>query len=166
MDPASSREFEQQLAQLRARIYQLEITLARHGFTIDSPPVGQSSAAVKAIAGLQPVQQRADQPSEAPFTTHLSPQQAVGPIEKPRKDEPAGASSGPVDSHVPQRQDTHSLESRIASQWFNRIGIAAVLIGMAWFLKFAIDNHWIGPLGRVLIGLTAGAGLVAWSEQF
>ena len=45
-------------------------------------------------------------------------------------------------------------------------GILAVLIGMAWFLKMAIDNHWIGPLGRVLIGLIAGAGLMVWSERF
>jgi uncharacterized membrane protein len=52
-----------------------------------------------------------------------------------------------------------SLESRIGSQWFNRIGILAVLISMAWFLKLAIDNHWIGPLGRVLIGLVAGRRL-------
>jgi len=59
-----------------------------------------------------------------------------------------------------------SLESRIGSQWFNRVGILAVLIGMAWFLKFAIDNHWIGPLGRVLIGLVAGGALIAWSERF
>ncbi len=59
-----------------------------------------------------------------------------------------------------------SLESRIGSQWFNRIGILAVLVGMAWFLKLAIDNHWVGPLGRVLIGLLAGAGLLAWSERF
>ena len=46
--------------------------------------------------------------------------------------------------------ETQSLESRVGSHWFNRIGILAILIGMAWFLKFAIDNHWIGPLGRVL----------------
>jgi uncharacterized membrane protein len=59
-----------------------------------------------------------------------------------------------------------SLESRIGSHWFNRIGILAVLIGMAWFLKLAMDNHWIGPLGRVMIGLIAGAGLIAWSERF
>ncbi len=63
------------------------------------------------------------------------------------------------------RTDT-SLESRIGSQWFNRIGILAVLISMAWFLKFAIDNHWIGPLGRVTVGLIAGAGLIGWSERF
>ena len=62
--------------------------------------------------------------------------------------------------------DSRSLESRIGSQWFNRVGILAVLIGMAWFLKLAIDNHWIGPLGRVLIGLVAGAALIAWSERF
>ncbi len=62
--------------------------------------------------------------------------------------------------------EAQSLESRIGSQWFNRIGILAVLIAAAWFLKLAIDNHWIGPAGRVLIGLVAGAGLIAWSERF
>ena len=41
-----------------------------------------------------------------------------------------------------------------------------MLIGVAWFLKLAFDNHWIGPLGRVFIGLVAGAGLIAWSERF
>src|SRR5206468_8927631 len=35
-----------------------------------------------------------------------------------------------------------------------------------WFLKLAFDNHWIGPLGRVFIGLLAGAALIAWSEIF
>ena len=41
-----------------------------------------------------------------------------------------------------------------------------MLIGVAWFLKLAFDNHWIGPLGRVLIGLLAGAALIVWSERF
>ncbi len=68
--------------------------------------------------------------------------------------------------HLPASQSGSSLESRIGSQLFNRIGILAVLIGMAWFLKFAIDNHWIGPLSRVLIGLLSGAALILWSERF
>ena len=59
-----------------------------------------------------------------------------------------------------------SLESRIGGQWLNRIGIAAVLIGMAWFLKLAFDRNWIGPGIRIVIGLVCAAGLIAWSERF
>ena len=64
------------------------------------------------------------------------------------------------------KPEVRTLETRIGSQLFNRIGIIALLIGMAWFLKFAIDNQWIGPLSRVLIGLAAGVGIIAWSERF
>jgi uncharacterized membrane protein len=59
-----------------------------------------------------------------------------------------------------------SLENRLGSQVFNRIGIVAVLLGATLFLKLAADNHWIGPLGRVLIGLLAGAALTLWAERF
>ena len=64
------------------------------------------------------------------------------------------------------QESGNSLESRIGSQIFNRVGIVAVLIGVAWFLKLAIDNQWIGPAGRVVSGLIAGAGLIALSERF
>jgi uncharacterized membrane protein len=59
-----------------------------------------------------------------------------------------------------------SLESRIGAQLLNRIGILAVLIGMAWFLKLAFDRNWIGPPVRVWIGLAAAAALAVWSERF
>jgi len=58
------------------------------------------------------------------------------------------------------------LESRIGSHWLNRIGIAALLIGVSYFLKFAFENNWIGPAGRVTIGLVAGIAIVLWSERF
>jgi uncharacterized membrane protein len=58
------------------------------------------------------------------------------------------------------------LESRIGSHWLNRIGIAAVLVGVSYFLKLAFDNNWIGPAGRVDIGLIAGVVVIAWSERF
>jgi uncharacterized membrane protein len=59
-----------------------------------------------------------------------------------------------------------SLEDRIGSQLFSRIGIVALLIATTLFLKWAIDNQWIGPLGRILAGLVAGAAVVLWSERF
>lgn len=77
--------------------------------------------------------------------------------------------SSPV--HIPEFLQTPSkpqvsLEDRIGSQIFSRIGIIALLIGATLFLKYAMDNHWVGPLGRVLAGLIAGAGIVVWSERF
>jgi uncharacterized membrane protein len=71
----------------------------------------------------------------------------------------------PTASHAPMPARA-SLENRLGSQVFNRISIVALLIGTTLFLKLAIDNHWIGPLGRILIGLIAGSGIVVWSEVF
>ncbi len=59
-----------------------------------------------------------------------------------------------------------SLENRLGAQVFNRVGIIALMIGVTWFLKLAIDKQWIGEVGRILIGLVAGAGVIVWSERF
>jgi len=63
-------------------------------------------------------------------------------------------------------RESSDLEARIGSHWLNRIGIAAVLIGVSYFLKFAFDSNWIGPAGRIAIGLIAGIAVVLWSERF
>jgi uncharacterized membrane protein len=67
-------------------------------------------------------------------------------------------------AHLPKVEG--SLEDRIGSQLFSRIGIVALLIATALLLKWAIDNHWIGQSGRIIAGLIAGAALVVWSERF
>jgi uncharacterized membrane protein len=66
----------------------------------------------------------------------------------------------------PQTPSGESFEERLGSQIFNRIAIVLLLIGVAFFLKMAIDRQWIGPIGRVAAGLVAGAALVLWSERF
>ncbi len=84
----------------------------------------------------------------------------------PQRSVPAPAAATTTTPRVVSPRSGKALETRIGSQLFNRIGIIALLIGMAWFLKFAIDNEWIGPLSRVFIGLVSGAGIIAWSERF
>jgi hypothetical protein len=45
--------------------------------------------------------------------------------------------------------------------WANRIGALTLVIGVAFFFRYAIDNNWIGPGGRVVLGVLAGLfGLV------
>jgi len=58
-----------------------------------------------------------------------------------------------------------SLEKKIGQYWLNRIGVIAILIGVSYFLKYAFDNNWIGPSGRIAIGLITGIGLILWSER-
>jgi uncharacterized membrane protein len=86
---------------------------------------------------------------------------------------PAPPALAPPPPQIPTRpaiqaafQPKPDLESRIGSHWLNRIGIAAMLIGISYFLKYAFDNNWIGPAGRVTIGLIAGIAIVFWSERF
>jgi len=59
-----------------------------------------------------------------------------------------------------------SLESKLGSQYFNRIAIVLLLISTAYGMKLAVDRGLIGPMPRILLGLLAGAGLVLWSERF
>jgi uncharacterized membrane protein len=54
---------------------------------------------------------------------------------------------------------TLTLEQRIGTQWILIAGIIAVIVGAGFFLKYAYDNEWIGPTGRVVI--VAVAGLIA-----
>lgn len=74
-------------------------------------------------------------------------------------------SQAPIEQ-LPRTEPPESLESRLGSRIFNRIGIVAVLIGVAWFLEIAFDNRWLGAAGKVGAGIVAGLGLFAWSERF
>lgn len=150
MNTNQSGSLEEQVGELRARMRRLEEALVRQGILSQEflrPPFAEDANAALASAQAPPppgIEQAA-----APWTAALPD---------------AAPSFGSYDTAAPD--DGRSLENRIGSEWFNRVGILAMLIGMAWFLKLAMDNHWIGPLGRVLIGLVAGAGLIAWSERF
>lgn len=48
----------------------------------------------------------------------------------------------------------------VAGKILGRLGIGAILLGVIFFLKYAFDNNWIGPEGRVAMGVVAGLGLL------
>ncbi len=94
------------------------------------------------------------------------PASPLGERQIPIPAPPVAPAAGPEPTRPLPKGGSPDLESRIGSHWLNRIGIAAVLIGASYFLKFAFDNNWIGPSGRVAIGLLAGVAIVVWSEVF
>jgi uncharacterized membrane protein len=61
--------------------------------------------------------------------------------------------------------ESTNFEALVAGRWMNYVGILALLFGVAFFLKYAFENNWVGPRGRVAIGLLAGSTLFAWSSR-
>ncbi len=56
-------------------------------------------------------------------------------------------------------QSKQSLEAFIGGNVINKIGILILVIGLGIFVKYAIDNNLIGPVGRIAGGYIAGLAL-------
>ncbi len=136
---AELQELRRLLAELTARVFRLEHALRlQPGIAVQAPASPNATART----------------AELELDSKPDPPVPVAPPLSPPPQASVGKQAGP------------DLESRIGSHWLNRIGITAVLIGVSYFLKFAFDNNWIGPSGRVAIGLLAGIAVMAWSETF
>jgi uncharacterized membrane protein len=175
---STAGQVRREMADLRDKIRDLEAQTNRLERAWREAPGPEPAEAASAQAMPVPPTPAPPPPPAAaapPVTTLPIPTPPI-PVAAPATAPPASPPPQPAFTPVapprftlaePERaEDSRSLESRIGSQWFNRVGILAVLIAVAWFLKLAFDNHWIGPLGRVFIGLLAGAALIAWSERF
>src|SRR4051794_2578648 len=57
-----------------------------------------------------------------------------------------------------------AIETKVGLTLVNRIGVITLVLGVAFFFKWAVDNEWIGPTGRVLLGLLAGCGALAAAD--
>ncbi len=77
----------------------------------------------------------------------------------PREDAPAPASAS-----APLTEPAPSLEEQLGLTWLTRVGAAAFLLGALFFFKYAVDNAWVGPTGRVAIGAALGVVLLIAAE--
>jgi uncharacterized membrane protein len=59
-----------------------------------------------------------------------------------------------------------SLENEIGTRWLLYIGVIAIVIGVAYFEKLAIDNRWIGETARVIQGGIVGLVLTCVGLRF
>jgi uncharacterized membrane protein len=58
----------------------------------------------------------------------------------------------------------HQLETRVGLTWINRIGVLTLVLAVAFFFKYAVDNRWIGETGRVVLGVLAGFATLGFAE--
>ncbi len=105
-------------------------------------------------------------PLTAPSPQVLPPQPAPEAVRPPSAPAPREVPVPPLQPwpNLPPQPSHADLEALIGGRWFNRIGIIALLFAVSYFLKLAFDNNWIGPAGRVTIGILLGALMLPWSQ--
>lgn len=131
-------------------------------------------------SSVRELQREVAQPTEAPAPLPVRPEAQAPPAisipAPPAKavapQEPPAAPPAPV-APLPAtafresaREDSlESLENIVGTRWLNWIGALVVLVGIAFLLKYLYDRGWIGPAGRVGIGLAFGVGLLWLGEM-
>ncbi len=83
---------------------------------------------------------------EIPETVIIPPQPKRVAVPKPKK----------------ERKQVN-YEKLIGENLFGKIGIFILVIGMGFFVKYAIDNNWINEVLRTVLGFTVGAVLIGLS---
>jgi uncharacterized membrane protein len=56
------------------------------------------------------------------------------------------------------------LETNIGLTLVNRIGVVTLVLGIVFFFKWAVDNQWIGPAGRVILGMIVGSAALGAAD--
>jgi len=87
----------------------------------------------------------------------------VAPLYSPEMAVPAAPPPAPP--YLMQENDGNDLGSRFAAwakeDWLLKLGALLLLIGFGWLVSYAFLNNWIGPMGRITLGLLLGVGILA-----
>ncbi|HEV2214239.1 MAG TPA: DUF2339 domain-containing protein, partial [Terracidiphilus sp.] len=119
--------------------------------TLELPAAKQAEAPIPPPQTPQPV-------TQAPATSATPPVHAAAAYQQP----PAAAAKEPAQSAA----QPFSLEQTLGANWLNKIGIAILVIGLAFFLAYKLQT-W-GPGGKVLCGLAVSLALLGggvWLER-
>ncbi|MDR6942315.1 DUF2339 domain-containing protein [Mucilaginibacter pocheonensis] len=125
-----------------------------------------------------PAQQPAGPVNIPPAPVEVKPQPEPVHVEKQREviSDNLSAIRRPVkttDFHPPKPKEPQpsfferhpDIEKFIGENLINKIGIAILVLAIGYFVKFAIDNDWVGPIGRVGIGIACGGILIGVAHR-
>jgi uncharacterized membrane protein len=146
---------------LTNRLFELEKKIAaiEKRLAGDAPPVAEPAPATTA----EPAPRR-EAPGEAAPPPRPTPPREAPPVRPapPPRSAPAPAFEAPPPLSPPPK--SVDWEALIAGRWMNIVGIVALILAVSFFLKYAFENNWIGPTGRVALGLVNGVALLVFSQ--
>ena len=102
-------------------------------------------------------------PPVAPLAQTLppptEPPKPIPPKAKPLTP-PLKAEAVPTQKKPSKKRSAKNLEAYVGGNLISKIGIALTVLGLGYFLKYAIDRDLISPVFRILLALFAGGGLI------
>ena len=100
---------------------------------------------------------------EAPDVEEETPDTIKEPVEE-EQEEPAMAMEEEEEIEEYATSETN-FEKYIGENLFGKIGILIFIIGIGFFVKYAIDQNWINETARTLMGYAVGAGMLVLAER-
>jgi len=149
--------------QLIARIYGLEKRLERIEKALATGAEVQANQAPAAAPVIIPTVAEEPPPTSFPLSPTASVTAATLP--SARGSFPGLSAPQASSPHSNYHENHDNFEALVAGRWLNYVGILALLFAVTFFLKYAFDNNWVGPRGRVGIGILLGAALYPWSQR-
>lgn len=61
-----------------------------------------------------------------------------------------------------EKKEVTGFEANVVLKWFSIVGILALVVGIGFFIKYAIDNNWIDHLTRIVLGVVLGLALIVF----
>ncbi|WP_455080009.1 DUF2339 domain-containing protein [Prevotella melaninogenica] len=107
-----------------------------------------------------PIQETED---KTPEVEEETPETIEEPVEE-EQEEPAMAMEEEEDIEEYATSETN-FEKYIGENLFGKIGILIFIIGIGFFVKYAIDQNWINETARTLMGYAVGAGMLVLAER-
>src|SRR4051812_44388490 len=78
---------------------------------------------------------------------------ARAPVPQPEPTPPPIQEPPEISDPLPPQPETTRLETKVGLAWINRIGVVTSVLFVAFAFKYAVDNAWIEPGVRVLLGV-------------
>ncbi len=138
------------IGQLERRLAGVEAALRRVMEQQQAPPVTAARPPEVAREPVAPAQPIAEPPPAA------EPVSASGPVPSQQAVFAPAPPVRPAASSSTAPASSRGIEEIIGGRWLGWIAIGLILFAAAFFLKYAFENEWIGPLGRVMIGVLVG----------
>ena len=107
-----------------------------------------------------PIQETED---KTPEVEEETPKTIEEPVEE-EQEEPAMAMEEEEETEEYATSETN-FEKYIGENLFGKIGILIFIIGIGFFVKYAIDQNWINETARTLMGYAVGAGMLVLAER-